>query len=258
MPRIRSDLPALVLDSRDYGESDKIITFFCQEIGRLTVIAKGAHRSKKRFINKLELFSFLQISYSKSASTGMAVLDEAELLQSFIALRQDYPRYIAASLIREYMLLVTGETLNDDNLFQLALWALHSLNEGEPHRQVVALFLVKLFDFLGYRPDFSTCQSCGTAPANGDRVLFSIESGGIICSACSRGLDTNGRAMTSGTMQMIHAVQQQPIARLSRFKPTGTLLAQMLDYAHRYSRFLFQRDIHSWQSFNAQSPARLP
>ena len=40
MPTIRSDLPALVLDSIDHGESDKIVTFFCQDIGKLTAIAK--------------------------------------------------------------------------------------------------------------------------------------------------------------------------------------------------------------------------
>lgn len=252
MPRIRSDLPALVLNSHDYGESDKIVVLFCQEIGRLTVIAKGAHRSKKRFTNKLELFSFLQISYSKSSSTGLAVLDEAELLNSFIALRLDYTHYLAASVIREYMLLVTNETLNDDSLFQLALWALHSLNQGENHKQVVALFLVKLFDFLGYRPNLSSCQSCGSKPANGDGGIFSIEAGGIICRNCSASNGVDRKLIASGTMQMISAVQQQPVARLSRFKPAGTVLKQMLDYSYQYSRYLFQRDIHSWKSFHSK------
>lgn len=252
MPRIRSDLPALVLDSRDYGESDKIITFFCQEIGRLTVIAKGAHRSKKRFINKLELFTFLQISYSKRAAAGMAVLDEAELLKSFISLRLDFRRYTAASVIREYMLLVTNETLNDDNLFQLALWSFHSLNRGENPEQIVALFLVKLFDLLGYRPNFSSCQNCGHKPENGDDGVFSIEMGGIICRNCLPSIDTGRSPMSAGTIQMISTVQQQPVARLNRFKPAGTVLEQMLDYSYRYSRSLFQRDIHSWKSFQTK------
>lgn len=251
MPRIHSDLPALVLDSRDYGESDKIVTLFCQEIGRLTVIAKGAHRSKKRFTNKLELFSFLQISYSKSSSTGLAVLDEAELINSFISLRQNYRNYLAASVIREYMMLVTNETLNDDSLFQLALWVLHSLNQEGKHRQIIALFLVKLFDFLGYRPNLSTCQHCGSKPANGDGAILSIEAGGIICRNCLTSQDLDRKLITSGTMQMISAIQQQPVARLNRFKPTGAVLEQMLDYSYRYSRYLFQRDIHSWKSFHS-------
>jgi len=252
MPRIRSDLPALVLNTHDYGESDKIVTLFCQEIGRLTVIAKGAHRSKKRFTNKLELFTFLQASYSKSSSTGMAVLDEAELLRSFISLRLDYTRYLAASVIREFMLLVTNETHDDNNLFQLALWALHSLDQARNHEQVVAVFLVKLFDDLGYRPNFSSCQSCGREPENGTPALFSIDAGGIICSSCSSHHHRGAGRMTSGTMQMIGVVQQQPVSRLSRFKPTGIVLEQMLDYCYHYSRSLFQRDIHSWKAFSSR------
>ncbi|MCG6929734.1 MAG: DNA repair protein RecO [Desulfofustis sp.] len=256
MVRVRSDLPALVLESHDYGESDKIVTFFCQEIGRLTLFAKGAHRSKKRFTNKLELFSFVQISYSRRSAAGLALLDEAELINSFISLRLDFTRYLAASVIREYMLLVTNETLNDDNIFQLALWALHSLNQAGNRRQVVALFLVKLFDYLGYRPNFSSCQKCGRNPENGDSAVFSTEAGGIVCSRCSPPLGAASGWMTSGAMQMIGAVQQQPVNRLSRFKPAGTVLDQMLDYAYRYSRYLFQRDIHSWKSFVPRSLPR--
>jgi hypothetical protein len=52
---------------------------------------------------------------------------------------------------------------------------------------------------------------------------------------------------------MIRAVQQQPVSRLNRFKPSGAVLAQMLDCSHRYSRHLFQRDIHSWKELERVS-----
>ncbi|MBT8330198.1 MAG: DNA repair protein RecO, partial [Desulfofustis sp.] len=139
---IRSDLPALVLDSLNYGESDKIVVFYCQEVGRLSALARGAHRSQKRFVNKLELFTFLQISYSKSSAGSLFMLDEAELVNSFITLRTDVASYQVASIIREYMLLTSRETSDDDQLFQLALWALHTLNIGIDQRQVLALFMI--------------------------------------------------------------------------------------------------------------------
>ncbi len=34
--------PAIVLRSRDYGESDRIVTFLTLDYGKLTGIAKGA------------------------------------------------------------------------------------------------------------------------------------------------------------------------------------------------------------------------
>ncbi len=244
---IRSDLPAIVLDSYDYGESDKIVVFYCQEVGRISALARGAHRSKKRFVNKLELFTFLQISYSKSSVGSLFMLNEAELVNSFITLRNDIISYQVASVIREYMLLTTRETSDDDQLFQLALWAFHTLNIGVDQRQVLALFMIKLFDVLGYRPDFSVCQSCGTSQAEDREVFFDVRSGTITCRNCSGGQRSSGRMLAPGTTKMIRAVQHQPISRLSRFKPSGAVLDQMLDCSHRYSLNLFQRDIHSWR-----------
>ena len=253
MPVIRSDLPALVLDSHDYGESDKIVVFYCQELGRLSALARGAHRSKKRFVNKLELFTFLHISYSRSSAGSLFMLDEAELLNSFINLRTDVTSYLVASIIREYMLLTTRESSDDDHLFQLALWALHSLNLGVDQGQVLALFMIKLFDVLGYRPDFSVCQGCGAHAAEDREVYFNVLSGTITCRNCSAGKMSGGRLLAPGTTKMIRAIQQQPVSRLNRFKPGGAVLEQMLDCSYRYSRNLFQRDIHSWKEFSRVS-----
>ncbi|MEJ2136177.1 MAG: DNA repair protein RecO [Desulfofustis sp.] len=252
MPVIRSDLPALVLDSIDYGESDKIVVFFCQDVGRISALARGAHRSKKRFVNKLEIFTFVQISYSKSSAGSLFMLNEAELVNSFITLRTDLTSYRVASIIREYMLLTTRETSGDDLLFQLALWALHSLNVGIDQKQTLALFMIKLFDLLGYRPDFSVCQGCGARPADGQEVLFNVQAGTIACRNCSIG-HQGGRRLAAGTAKMIRAVQEQPVSRLNRFKPSGAVLEQILDCSHRYSRYLFQRDIHSWKGFDVQT-----
>lgn len=253
MPVVRTDLPALVLDSYDYGESDKIVVFFCQDVGRISALARGAHRSKKRFVNKLEIFTFLQISYSKSSAGSLFMLDEAELVNSFISLRTDLTSYLVASIIREYMLLTTRETSDDDQLFQLALWALHSLDKRIDQKQVLALFMIKLFDVLGYRPDFSICQSCGAATAGLQEVLFNVQSGTMICKKCSSGSEHGRRLLSAGTTRMISAVQQQPVDRLTRFKPTGTVLEQILDCSYNYSRYLFQRDIHSWKGLERRN-----
>lgn len=247
MPAIRSDLPALVLDSHDYGEADKIVVFFCQDLGRISALARGAHRSKKRFLNKLEIFTFLQISYSRASAGGLYMLTEAELINSFINLRTSLPSYQIASIVREYLLLATRETSDDDQLFQLALWAFHSLNSGEEQQQTLALFLIKFFDVLGYRPDLSICRNCQTRPTGQEEVLFNVLSGTMICPKCSSGREPGHRRLTAGATQMINTVQQQPITRLNRFKPSGVLLQQILDCSYHYSRHLFQRDIHSWK-----------
>src|SRR4030042_422128 len=54
---------AIVIRSLNYGESDKIITFFTREFGKLKGIAKGARRSRKRFQKALGLFFWLLLIF---------------------------------------------------------------------------------------------------------------------------------------------------------------------------------------------------
>ena len=246
----RSDLPAIILDCYDHGESDKIVTFFCQGRGRITGIAKGALRSRRRFVNKLELFSFLQITYTRRNPTSLALITDAELLNSFIHLRSSFPHYQAASVIRELVLLATSEKLSDDSLFSLTLWALDKLDKKEDQKTVLALFLVKLYDAIGYRPDLARCQGCGKEYQQKAPATFNAQAGGLICPNC-QATHGGGWRLAPGTIQMMLTIQQQPLERLARFKMTRGMLKEVLDCLHRYGRHLFQKDIHSWKSINS-------
>ena len=110
---------AVVLNVADHGESDKIVTIYCPDHGKLTGIAKGAKRSKKRFVNKLELFSLLNITYSNTRG-ALARIDQAELLDSFQSLRKNYHKYSAAILLCELMLCWTKENDGDPEISPLA------------------------------------------------------------------------------------------------------------------------------------------
>ena len=54
---------AVVLRTRPYGESDLIVDLFTESHGRTSVIAKGALRSKKRYMGVLELGHILKVDY---------------------------------------------------------------------------------------------------------------------------------------------------------------------------------------------------
>ncbi|MBW2206889.1 MAG: recombination protein O N-terminal domain-containing protein, partial [Deltaproteobacteria bacterium] len=43
--------PAIIMRIREFGEADLFVTFFTPDRGRLKGVAKGARRSRKRFVN---------------------------------------------------------------------------------------------------------------------------------------------------------------------------------------------------------------
>ena len=57
--------PAIILRRIDFGDYDLIVTIFTLNKGKISVIAKSAKKSKKRFAGILELFSVLDVKYSE-------------------------------------------------------------------------------------------------------------------------------------------------------------------------------------------------
>ncbi|MBN1626048.1 MAG: recombination protein O N-terminal domain-containing protein, partial [Deltaproteobacteria bacterium] len=55
---------AIITRVREFGESDLMVTFFTPDAGRLRGVAKGALRSRKRFVNCLDAFSLVNLEYS--------------------------------------------------------------------------------------------------------------------------------------------------------------------------------------------------
>lgn len=230
----------------EHGESDVIVTLFCQNAGRLTAIAKGAKKSKKRFVNKLELFSFLHISYQQKANRSLAFLSEADLHTSFLHIRQDLELYSIASVIREFLLIGVRENEPDLHIFRLSLWALHNLNQKQPPIAILALFLIRFYDYVGYRPDLQACIHCSSLVTTQNRYSFDSSRGSIICSTCNPQIQ-KGLPLSQGTIKILRSAQDQPLDRLHRLKISGSILYEAISLLQSYGNQLFQRDIASWK-----------
>jgi DNA repair protein RecO (recombination protein O) len=237
--------PAVVLSFTDYGESDKIVTFYSPFLGRFTGIAKGAKRSKKRFVNKLEIFSWLDVMLSRKGRGSLVIITEAELQRSFNSLRSDYDRYTAATLIAELMLLWTRENDADENLFALLLWALNSLNRGGRPARVAVLFQIRLLSLMGYHPHLDGCMQCGCFDATGSPFSFHLHHGGLLCRKCKGASQSIQKPLSLSTAKMLRSAQLLPPDKLDRLRFTTVSLQESLSLLKYYGQHLLQREIHS-------------
>jgi DNA repair protein RecO (recombination protein O) len=253
MAAIARETEAIVLDCFEHGESDVIVTLLSRDTGRLSAIAKGAKRSKKRFVNKLELFSFLHISYQTSPNRGLSFLSEAELYTSFLNIRRNFELYTTASILREFLLIAIREGEADDRLFRLSLWALHNIDRNLQPSAILTLFLTNFYEIIGYRPDFTMCNSCNLQTTINRRYSFDTTTGGLICPDCSHPGQRLIR-LSQGTIKMLRSAQLQPLERLHRLKISGNILQESLSLLHDYGRQLFQREIISWKLLQKQQP----
>lgn len=241
-----SETDGIVLDSRDHGESDLIVTLYCRDTGRITTIAKGARRSKRRFVNKLEFFSFLQLQLRRSGNRSMPLLEEAELHSAFITLRQDITRYSAASVIRELLLLGTRDGEGDEDLYQLILWAFDRLDRRPEPLTTLTFFLLRYLDYIGYRPELDCCTQCGTFTSPAASFLFNTLSGGLVCSTCRKTPSGSHIPLSADTVSLLNVAQDAPLLEMDS-SPDIKSVHESLNILHRYTRHILQREIHSWK-----------
>jgi len=241
---------AIVLKVTDYGESDKIVTFYTQHFGKLKAIAKGAKRSKKRFVNKLEFFSLLDITIIPGRLSTLGLIDNASLLNPFPSLRENYHRYTAAMLVCELMDHWTRENDSDDPLFQLLCWCLHELSGSSSIAEIVIFFQIKMLDILGMGLVLEHCLVCGAMDLTALPYYFSPAQSGIVCSRCCRTNDIGLIPLSVPAIKSMQMARSLPLTKLNRLKISRKSLAEAATVLKFYCNFQLQREIHSWKQFN--------
>lgn len=237
---------ALVIKVVDHGESDKIITFYCPSHGKLNGIAKGAKRSKKRFVNKLELFTLLDIQYAANTRSTLVRIDNADLINPFVTLRQKYDRYAASILLCELVIHWTRENDGDKKLFDLLFWAFDKLDKGESITRTIILFQIRLLDILGFRPNLSECLECGRLDSEGSPYRFSPNRSGLVCNKCAKNDTISPSFLSLSTAKLLLKAQDMDHKKISRLQFSPASTQEAITMLKRYERHLLQRDITSW------------
>lgn len=251
----------IVLATGDHGEADKLVTLYCPDLGRMTAIAKGAKKSKRRFVNKLEIFSLLHFAYRPPrGGTGLHLLSEAELLTAHLPLRTDLPRYAAATYLCELIVRFTHDNDPDQRLFTLLQWALSALDHDALPSKIVAVAHLRLLDAAGYRPDLRSCHVCHQPVKPGPSYALLPETGALQCSACSPWHKDRSVALSVQTLRLLANAQLFDLNKLHRLQFTPQALSEALTALHRFTLHLLQQDVHSWKflrSLSVTSPPSL-
>ena len=240
----------IVLKNVDFGESDRIITLYSPDIGKFAAIAKGAKRSQKRFVNKLEAFSLLDISY-RPAKNRLHFLSEAELKEAFLTLRTNWQRYCAAMLANELVLRFTGEHDPDRRIFSLLHWLLESLHHGASHLPTLVFFQLHLLDACGYRPRLEHCATCSSSPDKNRMLNFALQPGNgtLICSRCSGNTGRSRFTLSLQSLKFLQTAQGMTTKQMHRLQMPENVASECLSVLYSYSKYLLQCDLHSWIFF---------
>ncbi len=177
---------AIVLNAIDYGESDRIVTIYTREFGKVKGIAKGAKRSRKRFVNNLEPFSHIRVLFSQKRGRDLAIIEQADIIGRFDNLTLNIERLASGSCCLELINEMTPEGQRNQKAFELLLKFLAILEGGANPERIMRIFEMRLLSILGYHPYLDGCVVCKNVLADGNKLFFSSSKSGILCFNCSR------------------------------------------------------------------------
>ena len=231
--------PAILLRRLDYGDFDVIITFLTLERGKLSLIAKSAKKSTKRFAGALELFSELQILANFGRGKGLAVLQEAVLKQPFSSIRVDYKKTAYASYWSELIYNWIEENSKQVALYYLFEHVLYELDCGKIIPSVLnILFQMRFLTLSGHHPNLRHCSSCRLELENiqNDNIAVNLQRGGIVCGKCSSGA-VSRISLSKGTVKQLLWLESGKLAKAARIKFTKPALEESTNFLEEFVCF---------------------
>lgn len=165
---------AIILASRKFGDSSKIVSIYTEDFGKVSIIAKGSRSKKNKFGSSLDPLSCSRITFYKSPNKDLHLASSAETHLNLKNLKTDLDRMKPAFMIAESVSRTQSEGDANPELFALIADSLKSIDEAQrtPFAGFV-MFELRLMDLLGFAPDFSARHT------GSHDVVFNIVEGGV-------------------------------------------------------------------------------
>ncbi len=172
----------LVLRVTESKEADYILTALTAELGRITVVARGARRRTSKVSAVTQLLAFSEMTlYERN---GFWMLSEGATIELFDGLRCDVELLSLGAYFAQLAEEVSAEGVDAAPILSLILNALYALDTlKKPPQTVKAAFELRLLSLSGYEPLLDDCAVCGAHEPT--QPVFDVAQGVVCCRKCA-------------------------------------------------------------------------
>ncbi|MGE0326818.1 MAG: DNA repair protein RecO [Polyangiaceae bacterium] len=179
--------PALLLHSRVLGEADLILQFFTRDYGRISVIARSARKSRKRFGGALEPFHQLSLEFDdRGPDVELSVLREASVQLPRVGIVKHLENLELAGRALGWVRHSLPQRTPEPDVWRACAGMLDALDQLSPDAApgVLAEFGFALCECLGWAPELDACVVCRRACPDAQSAGISPSRGGVVCRQC--------------------------------------------------------------------------
>ncbi len=174
---------SVFLTLKDRGESNKFLTAYTKDFGKIKIFAKAIRKKESKLRFGVAVFILNEIEFIEGRS--YRTLTDVKILDNFKEIKKDLIKTIYAHKACEELDMLTREEEKDEEIWTLFKSFLKDLDQKEVSGKslVYYYFIWNLFSLLGYSPELYNCVFCSKKVKKGP-VYFSFKEGGITGSCC--------------------------------------------------------------------------
>ncbi len=168
---------AIILQSRKFSDTSKILSAYTKDHGKVSLLAKGARNIKSKFGGSLEQLSHCTATFYLKPNKDLFLLSKSEFTIHRRRLTESYERLAAALAILEAV--ETSQDSGEANLilFNLLTSALDALNSTTHNEySIVVSFQIQLANLMG----FALTMNRANISEPRSEYLFSFADGAIL------------------------------------------------------------------------------
>lgn len=219
------EVEGIVLNTRDYGESSKILNVLTKDHGLIGVMAKGCKRLKSDIKGVSEKLSYAKfnIYYKEDKLSTLASVD---IINNFYNIKKDITKISFASFLLELTEQVVKQNSSND-IYELLINALIKINDNFDPLSITNIVELKYLDYLGVMPIIDGCSICG---GTNSIATLSSSKGGYICNNCL----TNEKLVSDKTIKLIRLFYYVDIAKISKLEISNLEKKEINEFLDEY------------------------
>ena len=173
----------ITLRAVNYKDSDRILTIFSLEKGKITANARGVRKANAKMKQIAEPFCFAETILAEKS--GRYTVTEINSFDAFYPIRMDLEKYYAGMTALELTDAILPDGLESASHFVLIVDLLKKLayKSVNPINLLVKFFYDVVLE-QGYSINLAYCGRCGALIE--EKVFLSLKDGCCVCEECKK------------------------------------------------------------------------
>ncbi len=233
---------AFLIRAVDYGESDKILSLYSIEEGKISARIKGVKKANSKL--RFAAGSFCFGEYILSCSDKGNTVINCTPIELFAPLYDDIVKTYAGYTVCEFLDRFCEEGEENANLCVTVLKTLKEIAYGEAETVLIIVwFFINALKLSGYAINFAVCAKCGE---HGNVDGFSFRLGSGVCKDC---FDDSTKALTPAKSNILRILTKSDTDILKNMKFESKDVNDSLRLIKQYVEYLYSKKADAFEQF---------